>query len=297
MTRKQGWFGEKRRHSLASKKGWRTRRKYPLMDTELDIDQSIDKNRNFLKKKMGKRDYSTLKKIESRTAGGWTTKNKYTDLNEKYHKRRKTLHKNIIKKTFSDKSAIDKSDPDFYVLGGVAGSGKSFSLLRKIKEPVLVLNNDDFKQKLSKRSKSPIKKFPLIHAGHFHNEAGDILTKSLKNARKKRYNVVLDGTLNSISKVKKVAQNYKRDGYDVHLLATQMKPTVSVKNTTTRFLETGRYVPPEVIAKSGNKINKNVMDFRKIADSHVILDTTNFGNVKHVSKGGNIKIDYRKPKK
>ena len=40
-----------------------------------------------------------------------------------------------------------------------------------------------------------------------------------------------------------------------------------------RFLKHGRYVPPEVIAIKGNRINRNVLRTRKEVDSYIIVDT------------------------
>jgi len=266
--------------------------KYPLKSSKKEIRLSLNNSFSTLKKNLTKREFLLLTKPQRFQNNSI---DKYSQ-NGKFTSSRKETHNKIIQRNFKDKRTIDKKDPDFYILGGIAGSGKTTTLVRKIPERTVVIANDDFKQDLSKFDKSPIKRFPLAHSQFFHEEADILVRRSIRKAIKEKRDVTLDGTLRKFSKSQRLVRKFKEEGYDVHLLGTQMKPNQAVENITGRFLSQGRWLPPKIVAKHGNKINKNVWRAKKDTDTHIILDTTNEKQIKVVSKSkDNIRKNFRDP--
>ena len=270
--------------------------KYPLRSTKRQLSNSINKSNNIIKKNLRKNELEELKKINRNFVKGKDSYSRYKK-NDEYVKDRQKVHKGVLSSLFKNKSSIDKKDPDLYILGGVASSGKSTVLGKLIPEKTVNIDSDEFKAKLSKYNKSPIKRFPLAHSSYLQREAGDLVTQSLNIARKQKRDVTLDATLGNRKKIKNQVKKFKRAGYDVHLLGTQKYPHNAVVDATNRFLEKGRFVPPFIIAGIGNKINKNVMDFRKYSDSNIIYDTDDWNKKKIISKSKKgLKYNFRNPK-
>lgn len=250
------------------------KKKYPLISSKKQIEEGIRQAREKLRNNLTKKELLQLKKIQDDFRKGKDTLHKYSK-NGKLFVTRVKFHKKIIKKHFKDKSTIDKKDPDLYILGGVAGSGKTEVLAKKyIPEKTIVIDNDKFKEDLAKKDKSPLKKYVLSHAAKLHNEASLLFDKAKKKAREEKRDTTLDMTFASYDKGKKIIKNFKKSGYDIHLLGTQKYVHQTIPNIVARFLKKGRYVPPEVPALKGNQINKNVLKARKLTNTHRIMDTS-----------------------
>lgn len=198
--------------------------------------------------------------------------------------KRQKFHNQIITTHFKDRSSIDRKDPDLYILGGIAGSGKSEVLVKRIPEKTVVIDNDSFKTRLSKHTPSPIPRLPLAHASELHDEAKVLVDRSIEKARRESRDVTLDKTFRTFDKGRRTIQKFKEAGYDVHFLGTQKKPHQTIVNTASRFLKKGRFVPPELIQETGNQTSANVLRVRKLADSHIIFDTTIKGEPELVFK-------------
>jgi len=267
--------------------------KYPLKSSQSQINKSINIGENRIRNKLNKKQYSKIKDIEKRSASGKGTHTRYSR-NGKFFKSRSRLHDSILRKTFKNNKTIDIQDPDLYIVGGVAGSGKSSTLIPLIPEEVITIDSDEFKKELAKKDKSPLKKYPLAHAGLLHKESSFLYDESIKKSLKERRDVALDSTLRNKEKTKKIVTDFKKAGYDIHLLGTQIKPHKSIERAVGRFIndKSGRYVPLNVIGNSGNHINANVIGFIKDVDTHVIMDTTK-RPATLVSKEGNILKNYR----
>lgn len=277
------WHNESVKHSLARYKG--LRRKYPLRSSGLQLKRTISKSNKQIKKSMGSSNYKRFLKLQNKIEKGYSSKSKYLS-NGEIDKNRKRKYSYILRKQFEDKSTIDKKDPDLYILGGVPASGKTKSLVPNIKEKTIVINNDDYKSELAKFEKPPIKKFPLAHSGYFHDEAGNLVKIALNKAKKEKRDTTIDMTFGNYDKGKEIIKDFKKEGYDIHLLATQLRPHYSVRNATWRFLNSNekRYVPLRYIASEGNDINKNVLKARRLADDYKVYDTTDFKNPILISK-------------
>jgi predicted ABC-type ATPase len=271
--------------------------KYPLFSKEKNMLRTMNKNNSIMSNVLGK-DFRMASKIQKDALRGIDSYHKYSK-DGVFNKSREQFHKTILNNQFKDKSSVDRKDPDLYVFGGVAASGKSTSFRQKVKEPVIIIDPDGYKKELSKKDPSPIKSKPLGHAGFLHEESSHIKDEAVFRALKEKRNTVLDITMANREKQMRVVERFKDQGYDVHFMGTQLKPVDSMDRARKRFIsgKDGRYVPMEAIYASGNTINKNVwlVARSKDVDSSLVVDSTpNPSRV--VYRRGSVKRNYRDPK-
>lgn len=174
-----------------------------------------------------------------------------------YKRDRAELHKKIIKDIFKNaKSAKPKEgeQPKFVVLGGRGGSGKSkFNGLVYDKENFVVLDADAIKEKLPE--------YRGYNAFEVHEESSDILKQALKKARKKGINVVLDGTLKTLSSSEKNIKSFLEKGYDIEMYYMHLPREKSAERAIGRFMgDNGRYVPLNVLLD----MKENEQNFDKL---------------------------------
>ena len=162
------------------------RKKYPLKSSNAQLKAAIKEANMILARKLTKRERQILRKIQMDFIRGKDSFRKHSKNGILTLMRRK-FHDTIIRAKFKDKRSIDRKDPDLYILGGIAGSGKSEVLLKRIPKDTLVIDSDAFKGSLAKRTKSPIKRFPLAHAPLLQLESKILFARAMKKAlRQKR---------------------------------------------------------------------------------------------------------------
>ena len=254
-----------------------------IKSSKKQIKKSIKQSDKKIRKSLGENNYIKLVDITKRFKDGKDSKS-FNSVKGKYTTSRKKLHSKIINKFLS----MDKANknPDLYVLGGVAASGKTSKLQKFIKEPVVIINNDDIKSELAKVTKSPIKGKKLAHAALLHREAQDIEKLLVKKARLQKKDVLLDRTLGNLKKNLSIINKYRSKGYDVQTYGTNLAPHIAIKRATKRFLKSGRFVPLTVIGAKGNTINNNVLAIamRGFNKRSRVVDTRNFKKPRVVFK-------------
>lgn len=189
-------------------------KKYPLLSSQSQIDQAITLARNKLNDTLSRNELITLNSIQSNFRKGNDTLKKYST-KKGLKKSRKRIHNKILKKSFKDNGTIDRRDPDLYIIGGVAGSGKTEVLRKRVPEKTVVIDNDDFKGELSKYDKSPLPKYPLAHAALLHREADVLVDRSVRRSLKESRDVTMDMTFANYDKGKKLIRRFKRRGYNL----------------------------------------------------------------------------------
>ncbi len=248
-----------------------------LRSTKKQIKRSLRKGNRILDKGFSKRTRNVLIKILKQFKQGKTTKRVFSK-NGRYIPSRMRIHNKIIKKFLM----MDKrtKTPDVYVLGGVAASGKSRTLAKRIKEKAVIVNNDDIKKELAKFSPSPIKKYLLLHATLLHHESSDIEEKLVKQLLLQKKDVILDRTLANFKKNLKLIKKFINRGYKVTILGTNLPPHIAIVRAAKRSVKRGRFVPLEVIAKKGNTTNVNVLKLARMGFNKraIVLDTRDVRN-------------------
>ena len=219
---------------------------------------------------------------QDRRDGKETIKQFTTSINPKtgegtYTPERNKIHAKIIKKLLKNASnckPIGGKSPEYVMLGGSGGAGKSsfgkgsskvYDVATHIK-----LDNDDIKAMLP--GFTPEKAFL------FHREAGDILEKAIGIAQKAGLNIVVDATMRL--SVKDEIQRAKDKGYSIHAHFMHVPPKEAAGRAIYRWLNLkdkkpqydkngkiirGRLVPPAVILGMVEN-TKHFDEARRMAD-------------------------------
>ena len=265
---------------------------YPLQSSQRSLSSSATRNAIKLRRTLGVRRNEQLRKLMLSNRSSL----RENSSNGKLKPARQRFHNQIIQRQFRNRNSIDRKDPDLYVFGGLPASGKGTVLRKKVPEKTVVIDNDYYKEKLSRRTKSPIKGYKLAHAQVLHEEARVLVNRAIDKSIKQRRDVTYDGTMRNPQKARRIIAKYKKAGYDVHYLATQKKPAKAMSHATNRFLITGRFVPLKFIKNEGNQISKNSWNARKLADTHQIYDTNTMRS-KLISKSKrSMGFNFRNPK-
>ena len=175
---------------------------------------------------------------------GLETYLKHSDGNGVYKRERAELHKKILEDIFANKENAKPKDgekPKFLVLGGRGGSGKAkFDGLVYNKDNYIVLDADAIKEK--------IPEYRGYNAFEVHEESSDILKSALIAARKEGLNVVLDGTMKTLSSTENKIKDFARSGYDVEMYYMHLPREKAAERAIGRFMgNNGRYVPLNVL--------------------------------------------------
>jgi predicted ABC-type ATPase len=280
---------------------------YPLRSTNEQLERAKRFQDNYIENNMTNSDYSDFFSMQWGVERLGRSSQITHSENGKYKEYRKKLHSKILMDKFKSRKSIDRKDPDLYIMGGVAASGKTSVLRGYIREPVTLIDSDSFKAALASHTPHPLQRsYPLAHAPYIHEESSSIFDAAMKKALDQKRNLVLDMTMGNYEKAKKIIDKFKAKGYDVHLLGTQLAPHTAIRRATKRFIHgrEGRYVPATVIASKGNQINANVLKARRLTRyrkgkktgySYIIMDSTKFKQPRMVFKSGNMKENQRNP--
>lgn len=179
----------------------------------------------------------------------WQTYQYYSDGKGHYKKNRQELHKKILNDLFLHANSAKPKDgekPTFMVLGGRGGSGKSkFDGLVYDKSKYIVLDADAIKEMLPE--------YKGYNAFEVHEESSDILNKALKIARKRGLNVVLDGTMKTLSSTEKKIKTFDDAGYNIEMYYMHLPREKAAERAIGRFMgERGRFVPLDVLLDMKN---------------------------------------------
>lgn len=171
---------------------------------------------------------------------------------------RQELHAQIIRKILTPEKVRAArpeagKDPVFTMIGGRAGSGKSF--VTREGGPVdtsknLVIDNDEIKKQLPE--------YEGWNAAMVHEEAGFIAERVINMARQLKLNVVLDGTMKSLAPAQERLEQFKGAGYKLHGYYVFAPPAVAARRAVDRAVRTSRYVSPAYVL--GSTTNERSFD-------------------------------------
>lgn len=191
---------------------------------------------------------------------------------------RQDLHAQIIRKILTPekiKAARPEAgkDPVFTMIGGRAGSGKSF--VTREGGPVdasknLVIDNDEIKKQLPE--------YEGWNAAMVHEEASFIVERVINMARQLKLNVVLDGTMKSLAPAQERLEQFKDAGYKLHGYYVFAPPAVAARRAVDRAIRTERYVSPAYVL--GSTSNERSFDgMRSYFHRWQVYDSTEPGTM------------------
>ena len=200
------------------------------------------------------------------------TKAMFVDENGDYLPSRLALHKKIIDEVKKNITCIEKTNPIAILMGGSPASGKS-TFVKKYR-PYLMDNSiykidaDDIRAKLPE--------YKGFNATQTHLETKDIVNTLLSDRAVGvpcEFDLIYDGTMNSIKSYEPLINLLKDKGYTVFIVYIDNVPyeTVVTRNLN-RYRKSGRFVPIEVI---DDFYEKGTAAFEKLkgeVDGYVVVD-------------------------
>ena len=183
-----------------------------------------------------------------------------------------------------------QENPKAFLLGGQPGAGKSaLENMINIENKYVSISGDDYRKfhplydKLNKIYGKDASKYT-------QKWSGEMVEYLLKEARKEKWNVILEGTLRKAELPIREAKDFKENGYSVELWVVAVKPEKSYLATLQRYEEMivrcriPRMTPKEHHDLVVNNIGNNL---------EIIYNSKAFDNIKLFDRENNLLYNYR----
>ena len=181
-------------------------------------------------------------------------------------------------------------NPKVTLLGGQPGAGKSgLENMVNIKKNYVSISGDDYREYHS-RFKEINLEYGREASKYTQQWAAEITEKLIKELRKEKYNLIIEGTLRTAELPLKEASAFKKAGYEVELNVVVVKPEKSRLGTLERYeamLKQGkvpRMTPKEHHDLVVNNIGNNL---------EIIYNSKAFDNIKLFDRENNLLYNYK----
>ena len=183
-----------------------------------------------------------------------------------------------------------QENPKAFLLGGQPGAGKSaLENMINIENKYVSISGDDYRKfhplydKLNKIYGKDASKYT-------QKWSGEMVEYLLKEARKEKWNVILEGTLRKAELPIREAKDFKENGYSVELYMVAVKPEKSYLATLQRYEEMiVRCRVPRMTPKEHHDLVLN-----DIGDNlEIIYNSKAFDNIKLFDRENNLLYNYR----
>ena len=181
-------------------------------------------------------------------------------------------------------------NPKVTLLGGQPGAGKSgLENLINIKKNYVSISGDDYREYHPR-----FKEINLEHgreaSKYTQQWAAEITEKLIRELRKEKYNLIIEGTLRTAELPLKEASAFKKAGYEVELNVVVVKPEKSRLGTLERYEamlkqnKVPRMTPKEHHDLVVNNIGNNL---------EIIYNSKAFDNIKLFDRENNLLYNYK----
>lgn len=109
-------------------------------------------------------------------------------------------------------------------------------------------------------------------AGFTHVESAKMAGKLFKKALLKKMNIIFEKTLAGTDQTEEEIGRLRKKGYLVFLIATHVKEQKGQERALQRYKQGGRFVPPDIIKDTYNKVPASLVRLRDLTDSVVLYD-------------------------
>lgn len=181
-------------------------------------------------------------------------------------------------------------NPKVALLGGQPGAGKSgLENMVNIKKNYVSISGDDYRE-YHPRFKEINLEYGREASKYTQQWAVEITEKLIKELRKEKYNLIIEGTLRTAELPLKEANAFKKAGYNVELNVVVVKPEKSRLGTLERYeamLKQGkvpRMTPKEHYDLVVNNIGNNL---------EIIYNSKAFDNIKLFDRENNLLYNYK----
>ncbi|OFL29779.1 zeta-toxin [Fusobacterium sp. HMSC064B12] len=183
-----------------------------------------------------------------------------------------------------------QKNPKAFLLGGQPGAGKSgLENMINIKNEYVSISGDDYR-KFHPLYDQLNKIYGKEASKYTQKWAGEMVEHLLKEARKEKWNVILEGTLRKAELPIKEARGFKENGYSVELYVVAVKPEKSYLGTLERYEEMiakGR-VPRMTPKEHHDLVVDNIID-----NLEIIYKSKAFDNIKIFDRENNLLYNYK----
>ena len=181
-------------------------------------------------------------------------------------------------------------NPKVALLGGQPGAGKSgLENMVNIKKNYVSISGDDYRE-YHPRFKEINLEYGREASKYTQQWAAEITEKLIRELRKEKYNLIIEGTLRTAELPLKEANAFKKAGYEVELNVVVVKPEKSRLGTLERYeamLKQGkvpRMTPKEHHDLVVNNIGNNL---------EIIYNSKAFDNIKLFDRENNLLYNYK----
>jgi len=202
----------------------------------------------------------------------------------KYTAKRLKLHKSIIEGFKGDLVCIERKKPIAILMGGSPASGKS-TFLKKyapylLKEEIFRIDADEVRSKLPE--------YDGFNASQTHLETKDIVDTLLSDrvvGMPCLFDVIYDGTMNSVKKYLPLIQILKDLDYKIFVVYVDNVPKAEIiRRNLERYKKSGRFVPLEVVDDFFDKGKTALNQIKEVVDGYMVVDGAD--NYKIINLGG-----------
>ena len=187
-------------------------------------------------------------------------------------------------------SYLLSKNPKVFLLGGQPGAGKSgLENMINIKDEYISISGDDYREYHPR-----FKEINLEHgreaSKYTQQWAAEITEKLIRELRKEKYNLIIEGTLRTAELPLKEASAFKKAGYEVELNVVVVKPEKSRLGTLERYEamlkqnKVPRMTPKEHHDLVVNNIGNNL---------EIIYNSKAFDNIKLFDRGNNLLYNFK----
>ena len=187
-------------------------------------------------------------------------------------------------------SYLLSKNPKVFLLGGQPGAGKSgLENMINIKDEYISISGDDYREYHPR-----FKEINLEHgreaSKYTQQWAAEITEKLIRELRKEKYNLIIEGTLRTAELPLKEANAFKKAGYEVELNVVVVKAEKSRLGTLERYEamlkqdKVPRMTPKEHHDLVVNNIGNNL---------EIIYNSKAFDNIKLFDRGNNLLYNFK----
>ena len=181
-------------------------------------------------------------------------------------------------------------NPRVALLGGQPGAGKSgLENMVNIKKNYVSISGDDYRE-YHPRFKEINLEYGREASKYTQQWAAEITEKLIKELRKEKYNLIIEGTLRTAELPLKEANAFKKAGYNVELNVVVVKPEKSRLGTLERYeamLKQGK-VPRMTPKEHHNLVVNNIGN-----NLEIIYNSKAFDNIKLFDRENNLLYNYK----
>ena len=181
-------------------------------------------------------------------------------------------------------------NPKVVLLGGQPGAGKSgLENMVNIKKNYVSISGDDYRE-YHPRFKEINLEYGREASKYTQQWAAEITEKLIKELRKEKYNLIIEGTLRTAELPLKEANAFKKAGYKVELNVVVVKSEKSRLGTLERYeamLKQGK-VPRMTPKEHHNLVVNNIGN-----NLEIIYNSKAFDNIKLFDRENNLLYNYK----